>query len=111
LSELCEVCGEAEATHTCRLCGRKVCDKHFDSKTGLCAICSGALCEICHEKLAVTFCPSCGRLVCYDDSVQIDEVRRVCKECYAKGFRGPNVQLEAPYIGGAIKLARRTLHV
>ena len=92
------------------MCGRLVCDDHYDVRTGLCAACSSALCELCGERLAVTFCPSCGRLVCYEDSVQIDNVRRVCRECYAKGVTARSLRdrkvVEA-YTSGALRLTKR----
>ncbi len=86
---LCEICGEKEATHTCRLCGRRVCDEHYDPATGLCTICSQSLCEICGERLASAYCEICGRYVCYDCSIQVTPAVRVCKECFSKlGWRG-----------------------
>ncbi len=36
---LCYVCGNI-AEHTCRMCGRPVCSKHFISKSGLCHACA-----------------------------------------------------------------------
>jgi hypothetical protein len=35
---LCDVCGKI-ATNTCKLCGKRVCDAHYDSKLGLCTAC------------------------------------------------------------------------
>ncbi len=37
---LCNVCGKM-AKHTCKLCGKSVCDKHYDEKLGLCTSCKG----------------------------------------------------------------------
>ena len=109
---LCELCHHKEARHRCRLCGRLVCEDHYDAKTGLCAACGAALCELCGERLAVTFCPSCGRLVCYEDSVQVDNVRRVCRECYARGVTAQALRsgkLVGAYTSGAVRLTRRVL--
>ncbi|ADL19492.1 hypothetical protein ASAC_1087 [Acidilobus saccharovorans 345-15] len=52
--------------------------------------------------------------MCYEDSVQIDEVRRVCKECYAKGLVGSyfsGSKINMTYVGGALKLARRIIEL
>lgn len=38
MATLCYICGRL-ATHSCRLCGKSVCSKDYDSKTGLCANC------------------------------------------------------------------------
>lgn len=35
---LCHICG-GRAEHTCRMCGRPVCKKHYDSETGICDSC------------------------------------------------------------------------
>lgn len=35
---LCHICG-GWAEHTCRMCGRPVCKKHYDSETGICDSC------------------------------------------------------------------------
>ncbi|MDE1857283.1 MAG: hypothetical protein KGH98_04380 [Candidatus Micrarchaeota archaeon] len=36
----CNLCGKP-ATHTCGLCGKRVCGDHFDHKLGICSICKG----------------------------------------------------------------------
>jgi hypothetical protein len=36
---LCHICGIRPATHTCKLCGRAVCDEDFDAKLGVCNSC------------------------------------------------------------------------
>ena len=36
---LCAVCETAAAGRTCALCGRAVCDAHFESDHGCCADC------------------------------------------------------------------------
>ncbi len=78
----CEVCWEAEATHTCRLCGRSVCPAHIDRVRGICSFCVEALCQVCGEQLSITHCAVCGRLVCLDCGVQVDTVLHVCRPCY-----------------------------
>ncbi len=35
---LCHICGRP-ATNTCQMCGKQVCDKHYDSKLGMCLSC------------------------------------------------------------------------
>lgn len=108
----CEICHVNEAKFTCRLCKRRVCRDHYDEAKGLCVVCSSSLCEICGLRLAVTFCPICGRLVCYEDSVQVDNVRRICRRCYEAGLRWPvGVSESQPFIGGAVRLARRVVAV
>ena len=69
----------------CRLCGRSYCGSHGSS--GLCVACEKALCGVCRGRLAVGHCQSCGRLVCEECSIQVDNVRRVCVECAARGAR------------------------
>ncbi len=39
IATLCDVCGKRLAGHTCALCGRRICDEHFDTKSGLCTPC------------------------------------------------------------------------
>ncbi len=34
----CDICG-MPASNTCSICGKKVCDKHYDKRTGLCVSC------------------------------------------------------------------------
>ncbi|MGC8566543.1 MAG: hypothetical protein ACP5I6_04650 [Caldisphaera sp.] len=107
----CEICDEKEAKYECKICKRKVCEDDYNKNKGICKICSSLLCEICHERLSITFCPICGRLICDKDSVQIDNVRRVCIDCYNKYFKGklfyPNNS--SKYINGAIRLAKRVI--
>ena len=111
MSDLCEICHIREARYVCRLCGRRVCEEHFDKEKDLCVICSSSLCELCGVRLAVTYCPVCGRLICYEDSVQVDNVRRVCRECYAKGLTKPSPQNKDAYLSGAVRLAKRLIRV
>jgi hypothetical protein len=79
----CEICG-APATRRCPLCGRMVCDEHFNEELGVCAVCAQSLCMICGRRLAITTCPLCGRMVCVECSVQVDSAVRICKECYKR---------------------------
>ena len=39
LTGLCQVC-EAEADHTCDLCGAVVCDEHYRAEMGACVECA-----------------------------------------------------------------------
>jgi hypothetical protein len=39
LKALCYICGDV-AQHTCKLCGRAVCDKHFIPELGVCVNCA-----------------------------------------------------------------------
>ncbi|RLF15683.1 MAG: orotate phosphoribosyltransferase [Thermoprotei archaeon] len=36
---VCMVCGRGKARHTCRLCGRLVCEGCFDPSESICLIC------------------------------------------------------------------------
>lgn len=80
----CEICEVEFTKHRCPLCGRLVCDVHFNPKKRMCRICEMALCELCSKALAVSYCPICGRLGCSDCLVQLTPVVRVCKDCIAK---------------------------
>lgn len=80
----CEICEEEPAEFKCRLCGRNVCQLHFNRLTGICSVCELALCEICGKALSVSYCPICGRLGCSDCLVQLTPVVRVCKDCIVK---------------------------
>ena len=86
-----------------------VCEDHFNVEKGLCAICERFLCEICNENLSITFCPICGKLICEADSVQIDNVRRVCKSCFKKLNNHSTIKKGIFYNNGAIRLTRRVL--
>jgi hypothetical protein len=35
INQLCHICGKM-AVHTCKLCGRPVCETHFEKKSGIC---------------------------------------------------------------------------
>jgi len=39
IAMLCDVCGTKLAKHACKLCGKRVCDEHYDSKAGICTSC------------------------------------------------------------------------
>jgi hypothetical protein len=39
LKALCYICGEV-ASHTCKLCGRPVCEKHYIPSLGVCINCA-----------------------------------------------------------------------
>jgi hypothetical protein len=39
LKSLCYICGDV-ASHTCKLCGRPVCDKHYIAALGVCVNCA-----------------------------------------------------------------------
>jgi hypothetical protein len=39
LKSLCYICGDV-ASHTCKLCGRPVCDKHYVASLGVCVNCA-----------------------------------------------------------------------
>lgn len=83
-ASFCELCGNPGFIR-CRSCGRIVCSSHIGDK-GLCVACLDALCRICGTSLSVGRCNSCLRLVCINCSIQLDPVRRICRECMAKGF-------------------------
>jgi len=76
----CSFCGE-RARFKCPLCGRLVCSTHYDPSRGLCIGCVEALCELCNGSLSIARCIYCGRLGCDRCLVQLDNVRRACKEC------------------------------
>ncbi|MFI5412263.1 MAG: hypothetical protein ACHQX1_00010 [Candidatus Micrarchaeales archaeon] len=38
ISTLCDICGKI-AKHTCKLCGKRVCDAHYDEKNKICTSC------------------------------------------------------------------------
>lgn len=81
---VCEVCESAAAEHRCRMCGREVCSRHFASESGLCAVCANLLCSFCRSSLSTSYCLVCGKLGCSDCLVQVDPVRYVCRECFAR---------------------------
>lgn len=61
---------------------------------------------VCGERLSVARCDSCRRLVCTECSMQIDPVRRVCKECLASGAWKKR---KAKLLRSAARLALRIL--
>ncbi len=40
VTTLCNVCG-MPASSRCRLCGKMVCEMHYDARSGLCTSCKG----------------------------------------------------------------------
>ena len=80
----CEICEEMEATHACKICGRRVCSKHFSLNDRICVVCKESLCEVCGEYLALGSCIKCGRIVCEKCSRQLDPVRLICVLCCSK---------------------------
>jgi hypothetical protein len=38
---LCQICENETADHSCDLCGRVVCDKHFSQSNSICTACLG----------------------------------------------------------------------
>ncbi len=92
----CEICGE-KAVARCKLCGRYVCERHYDRSTGLCSICLRSRCEICNQRLALSRCIICGRLICDKCSIQLDSVRRICLDCLNKLFHN-NVNLAREFV-------------
>jgi len=80
----CEICEVKPAKYRCSLCGRLVCDTHFNLERSICKICEMSLCDLCGKTLAISCCPICGRLGCSDCLTQLTPVIRVCKECLAK---------------------------
>jgi len=41
----------------------------------------------------------------------VDNVRRVCRECYAKGLTKPSPEQKSAYLSGAVRLAKRLISV
>lgn len=39
VSSPCEICLSGAVEHTCRRCGKLVCEDHFDDESGLCVDC------------------------------------------------------------------------
>ena len=70
-------------------------------------VCRESLCMVCGERLSVARCDSCRRLVCIECSIQIDPVRRVCRECFASGAWKKERKVEP--LGSAARLALRIL--
>lgn len=105
----CEICGEAPGRLLCPSCGRRVCPRHMDR--GRCTICRQATCRICRVNLSVTYCMVCGRLGCADCLVQVDNVRRVCRDCLPRvqASRWPSRGAVRLYSLGARRLTYRIL--
>ena len=88
MSMICEICGKREAVARCSYCSRNVCDRCVTSAYGhqeqVCRICEQLMCQVCSSRLSVTKCLLCNRLICRYCSVELDEVRRVCSECFSQ---------------------------
>lgn len=41
----CEICNNAEVSHTCNRCAQLVCDRHYDEDVGYCVECATELGE------------------------------------------------------------------
>jgi hypothetical protein len=80
LARPCSFCG-VNAIFECPLCGRIVCERHYNATRGLCTGCIEALCDFCNKSLSIARCIYCGRLGCDVCLVQVDNVRRACREC------------------------------
>ena len=102
-ASFCELCG-SPGLGRCRSCGRLACSTHM-GEGGLCVVCLDAQCRICKASLSVGRCSVCLRLVCVDCSIQLDPVRRVCRECRVKGYVGGGVK------AGFDRMARTALRV
>lgn len=63
------------------MCGRFVCRDHFNVPRGLCVVCIDSLCEFCGSRPSIARCIYCGKLGCTECLVQIDNVRRACRDC------------------------------
>lgn len=80
----CELCDELPAMYRCKMCGRYVCEKHFDRIREMCIACTESLCNICFKNLSIGICSICKRIVCAGCSIDIDGVRRVCVYCLTR---------------------------
>lgn len=99
----CELCGGPGAGR-CKSCDRLVCSVH-SGEGGLCVVCLDAQCSICRTSLSVGRCVACLRLVCVECSIQLDPVRRICKECWVRGYVRSRVEV------GFDKMARAAFRV
>ena len=78
----CEICNKkVSKINVCNICGRQVCNIHYDTIRGICEVCKLTLCEVCREYLAAGVCSICGRLVCEDCSVK-EKAALICLECF-----------------------------
>lgn len=102
---VCEVCGKRPATRKCRICGRNVCEKHFDKCKGVCSVCSDLMCQVCGERLSVDACIVCGRLICRSCSVELQPGIRVCVRCYGNL---PEVLGERPELSYLLRYIRKS---
>ncbi|MEM4717626.1 MAG: hypothetical protein QXE81_02565 [Desulfurococcaceae archaeon] len=82
----CEICELNNASRTCRICNRRVCDEDYDYNIDACIGCRETLCKICGNYLSIGVCKYCGRQGCEDCLIQISLVEYACMECY-RGLR------------------------
>ncbi len=102
--KVCEVCGKRLAIHKCGICGRNVCEKHFDKRKGICSVCSDLMCQVCGKRLSVDACIVCGRLICRSCSVELQPGIRVCTPCYENL---PEVLSERPELSYLLRYIRK----
>ncbi len=81
---LCSICGLEEAVYKCRLCGRWVCSRDYDSSRGVCITCKYTLCRICGRYHSIGYCRVCGRIGCEECLIQETLVTYICRECYER---------------------------
>lgn len=81
---LCEVCEAREAHYTCRLCGRRICEKCFNKEKKICRVCLETLCDECGKRASVDTCVICGKKICRECSVELDYARRICLSCHRR---------------------------
>jgi len=78
----CDICNEKPAKFVCPKCGRYVCEDHYSERREACSACVEALCDVCRTALATSRCVLCGRKVCHNCAIELDEVRKVCSNCF-----------------------------
>jgi len=80
----CELCGEKPSKFVCFVCGRYVCEKHYNERLERCLACAETQCDICRTALATSRCIECNRKICHGCAIELDEVRRICYSCFIK---------------------------
>ncbi|MCE4624433.1 MAG: hypothetical protein F7C35_01025 [Desulfurococcales archaeon] len=107
----CEVCLENPGEYRCKVCGRIVCRQHYNPETGTCTFCEELKCQICGKRPSLGYCLVCGRLGCDLCLIQVDNVRRVCRECLEKyGMKGIWEILKSRRISeGPLRVVRRVI--
>jgi len=97
----CYVCSR-EAKHTCRNCGKSICDLHYSGSMGLCSSCAsrktrslivsqgqgqarapGTPCAVCANEAKHT-CKHCGKHVC---DAHFDLQQGICVMCKIRTHR------------------------